>query len=84
MKYVIFKHKTGCLMPVITPQHVTHSSISIEDAIPVSAGFFTHSFVEGAFVHGESESLKLRPLLGDAELLNAVFNNSGMYAFLPM
>jgi hypothetical protein len=83
MKYVVFKHKSGIFMPVIIPQHVTHSMVKIEDAEPVSAGFFRMDG-KNAIVSGTSESLKLGPSLDDEQLLRDTLNNSGMYAFLDL
>lgn len=81
MKYVIFKYRQ-LLMPVIIPQHVTHSQVKIDDAFPVSAGFFKINRIGLCQVYGESESLKLKPAEGDEDLLNAVLNDSGTSAFL--
>jgi hypothetical protein len=81
MKYVIFKHKTGIFMPIIIPQHITHSMVKIEDCEPVSAGFFRIDN-ETVIPYGDSTSLKLGPSADDAELIQNVLNNSGMYAFI--
>ena len=62
MKYIIFKHNT-ILMPIIFPEHITHSSINIEiddkgnRAIPISAGFLNMKTFQ---VYGVSESLGLQ------------------------
>lgn len=38
MKYIILEQiRTGLKMPVIFPDHITHSSITIEGTPPVSA-----------------------------------------------
>lgn len=81
MKYVIFKHKT-VYMPILFPDHVTHSTIKIEGAEPVSAGFINTTTGE---VFGLSESLKLEPNEEiDAELCLRVLSNYGVYAFMDM
>lgn len=70
-------------MPVIIPEHVTHSSVTIKDAEPVSAGFFTLD--NGIKVTGRSQSLNLEPMPAlDQCLLTATLANAGMYAFLTL
>lgn len=39
MKYVMFK-RNNLMMPMIIPNHVTHSQVKIIGAEVVSAGFF--------------------------------------------
>lgn len=61
MKYVIFKQKQ-LLMPVIIPEHVTHSQIKIVGAKPISAGFFENeSGIVNTFGKSESLNLKSKP-----------------------
>ncbi len=82
MKYVIFKHKAGCFMPVIFAQHITHSMIKIEDCIADSAGFFA---LEGGvkILDEGSESLNLKPNKErDLLLIASTLMNAGTYAFL--
>lgn len=84
MKYVIFEQeKTGLKMPVIFPDHVTHNAITIEGAQPVSAGF---CFIDPEMILSisseSSDSLSLRPLPEDRELIIAMLMDMGMYAFL--
>lgn len=85
MKYVIFKHRSGMLMPVIIPDHVTHSSVNIKDARLNSAGFFNASYLKQVTILPMGiESLKLEPNAGrDAKLLENVLLNSGTSAFIP-
>lgn len=83
LKYVIFQVAEGMpFQPVIMPEHVTHSAVSIEGAKPVSAGFF--DVAEGCNPFGKSESLALSPHPRDAALLQATLLNMGMYAFLEI
>lgn len=85
MKYVIFKMKAGLLIPVIVPQHCTHSQVSVEGGEPISAGFFrfigNSKLVE---VYGESESLKLKPGERDEALLTGVLLSLPMSLFLDL
>lgn len=80
MKYVIFKYRK-VFMPVIIPEHVTHSQIKVTGAKPVSAGFFS-SGGGTVTVYGRSESLKLEPGERDPELLQSVVNGYGTMYFL--
>lgn len=79
MKYVIFKHKQ-LLMPVIIPEHVTHSQIKIVGAKPISAGFFEN---ERGIVNtfGKSESLNLKPKPEDARLIENTLYNAPTSSF---
>lgn len=84
MKYIIFEQvNTGLKMPVIFPDHITHSSVIIEGAQPVSAGFCQ---IEVKNIIGIlpqiSESLNIGPHPGDRELLISLLRNEGMYAFI--
>ena len=81
MKYIIFKHK-DLLMPVIFPDHITHSQIKIEDAIPISAGFVAIDLNGFTNVYGESDSLNLIPHEEDRFLLDNSLNNRGTVSFL--
>lgn len=84
MKYVVFElGSTGLKMPVVFPDHVTHSQIKIEGASPVSAGFCLVGTEEIVTIGtGKSDSLNLTPMAGDRELIIAVLCNAGMYAFV--
>lgn len=43
MKYVVFEQeKTGLKMPVLFPDHITHSSVKIEGTKVVSAVFLSN------------------------------------------
>lgn len=80
MKYVILKHKSGVLMPVIFPQHITHSMVSIKECKAINAGFW--KLENGSVVtYGESESLGLGRSDKDAALIQATLLNMGIYAF---
>lgn len=97
MKYVIFKKETNDIityMPVIIPEHVTHSSIKIDETNgrrePVnknkisvhSAGFF---YINGGMVKIEdkkSESLNIGPNMEtDKILITQTLSNAGIYGF---
>lgn len=84
MKYIVFEQEsTGLKMPVVFPDHVTHSQISIEGTRPVSAGFCLVGTEELVTIGtGKSDSLNLAPLAGDRELIVAALCNAGMYAFM--
>lgn len=86
MKYVVFElGATGLKMPVIFPDHVTHSQIKIEGASPVSAGFCFVGTEELVTIGTDrSESLNLMPMAGDRELIMAILCNAGMYAFMGL
>lgn len=63
-------------MPVIFPEHVTHSQIKLKGAKPISAGFFKLRGLTGIPVlYGESVSLKLKPHPNDADLLQMVMSD---------
>ena len=80
MKYVVFQY-AELYMPVIIPDHVTHSQISIEGATPISAGFFREN--EGlTSTYGKSESLNLVPHERDCRLLDMTLSNYGTMHFL--
>ena len=84
MKYVIFKRK-DLYMPIIFPEHITHSTIKIEDDETkiFSAGFLVISSMGLANVLPEkSESLQIGPSPFDAIILNRALLNSGTAAFL--
>jgi len=82
MKYIIFEdNKTGLIQPVIFGEHTTHSQVKIENATPVSAGFF-YIDKRGFVVSGESESLGLKPKDGDEEFLKLVLYNAGTMFFI--
>lgn len=72
MKYVIFKRKS-LLLPVIIPEHCTHSEVKIEGFTPIYAGFCSvrSGIVEVDLEHG-SESLGLKPGIRDAVLLTGL------------
>lgn len=84
MKYVVFEDiNTGLKMPVVFPDHITHSAIKIDCAKPVSAGFCIVGTEEIVTIGtGKSDSLNLSPAAGDRELIIAVLCNAGIYAFM--
>lgn len=84
MKYIVFEQEgTGLKMPVVFPDHITHSTIKIEGARPVSAGFCLLGTEELVTIGtGKSDSLNLAPMVGDRDLIIAVLCNAGVYAFL--
>ena len=82
MKYVVFK-RGSLYLPVIVPEHVTHSEISIEGATPVSAGFcHTDRLVIPTVSEEGSESLNLNPASNDTLLLTAALCNGTISFFL--
>lgn len=81
MKYVIFENHSQ-ILPVVFPDHITHSDIKIENAKPVSAGFVDVSYGGFCTVYGKSTSLKLDSRPVDSSILEDWYRNSGMYAFL--
>ncbi|WP_147382095.1 hypothetical protein [Parabacteroides sp. AF48-14] len=84
MKYVVFEQeRTGLKMPVLFPDHVTHSEIKIEGTKVVSAGFCLVGTEEIVTILQErSDSLNIGPAKGDRELIIAVLCNAGVYAFM--
>jgi len=81
MKYVIFEYNTF-YMPVIIPNHVTHSQVSVEDATPISAGFYTANGYGEIKLHGKSDSLKLKPHPRDSKLIGGALADMGTSYFL--
>ena len=82
MKYVIFKSKE-LFMPVIFPDHITHSQVKIEDSEVYSAGFLkisTTGFVE--VLPERSESLNIGPKEMDQSILIRAVHNFGTAYFL--
>jgi len=84
MKYVVFEQEgTGLKMPVLFPDHVTHSMVNIEGMKIVSAGFCLISGDEIVTIPSDiSDSLNIGPAKGDKELIVATLCNAGVYAFL--
>lgn len=83
MKYIIFKdEKTGLVQPVIFGEHTTHAQVMIERAKPISAGFCYLSPEGGLIVHGESDSLELKPNENDAGYLSLLLCNANTSFFL--
>ena len=84
MKYIVFEQEgTGLRMPVLFPDHVTHSQIAIDGAKPVSAGFVLIGGDNIVTVFPDkSESLNMGPIQGDRELILATLSGAGIYAFL--
>ncbi|MET0465291.1 MAG: hypothetical protein ABW007_19170 [Chitinophagaceae bacterium] len=84
MKYVVFKHDaTDQLMPVIFPEHITHADVTIEGALPVSAGFVYVDSRRRVTIPSniKATSLDLGPKDIDTNLIRDTLNNSGIYAF---
>lgn len=82
MKYVIFKYRQ-LIMPVIIPDHITHSQIVIKEAEPISAGFFRQE--RGMVkVYGKSESLALEPGRDDARIIDNALSDAPTSAFLDL
>ena len=81
MKYVIFREK-NMLHPVVFADHTTHSQISIEGAVPVSAGFVMQDKAGNIKCYGKSDSLKLTPGVNAEAIIASWLQNCGIYAFL--
>ena len=82
MKYVIFKR--GDLKHVVLcADHTSHSSLMVEGAKPVSAGFVSITD-KGVSCFGSSDSLNLSSKPEDDILVKAVLANCGIYAFLDL
>ncbi|WP_108822020.1 hypothetical protein [Dysgonomonas sp. Marseille-P4361] len=85
MKYIIFKdEKSGLIQPVIFGEHTTHSQIKLERAKPISAGFFYMDAEKGICIHGESDSLSLKPKEGDEMYLLFVIIGAGTSSFIDL
>lgn len=84
MKYVIFKDiKSGLIQPVLFGEHTSHHQVKIDNAEPVSAGFF--SFENGKTqVYGNSDSLKLEPKEADLDYIVKSFMNMGTIFFIEI
>lgn len=83
MKYVIFKMK-AIFIPVIMPEHGTHSCLKIEGAEPVSAGFFHINRMGLVEIDAErgSESLGLYPEPDDISLLMGTLCGAPVSSYL--
>lgn len=84
MKYVIFKNRGNLLLPVMFPDHVTHSQVKVLGARPVSAGFYKVGPLGGLNVNtfGKSESLGLEPKERDGDLIYMSLENYPTSSFL--
>lgn len=83
MKYVVFEDDvTGFKQPVIFGDHTVHSSVKVERAHPVSAGFCMIDNDGIVSTYGDAQSLGLKPKDGDATLLFYVIVNMGTCFFL--
>jgi hypothetical protein len=80
MKYIIFQCGPT-YMPIIFPNHVTHSQVKIVGAVAISAGFF-YKTSSGICTSGVSESLGLAPHSRDARLIDLALLNAGTSSFL--
>ena len=80
MKYVVFKSK-NVKHVVLAADHTSHSSISVEDATPISAGFFSIG-PDGVSCYGKSDSLNLSPSEEDPSLITRLLDNFGIYGFI--
>lgn len=84
MKYIIFEdEKTGLLQPVIFGEHTTHACVTIEGTKPIRAGFVSIG-KNGVVIHGESDSLNLKPDHSrDKRLIEFVIMGMGTMFFIP-
>jgi hypothetical protein len=91
MKYVIFKYINGGMtqyMPVIFPEHVSHSQVKLEGCEVHSAGFvqllLEQAEVPDLYIDKDSPSVSLGgigPQEEDLDWLAAAFNSEGTMAF---
>ena len=81
MKYIIFQ-ENDILKPVIFPDHINHSEIKLDKAIPISAGFLTINEFGMVEVYGQSESLKLKPKEDDDKILQNVLRNYSTHFYI--
>ena len=82
MKYIIFQ-ENDILKTVIFPDHINHSEIKLDKAIPISAGFMKLNSFGLVETYGKSESLNLKPKEDDERLLRlALSNTSNMSNFV--
>jgi len=90
MKYIIFEkvNKNSSLtdikliMPIMFPDHITHSQVKIKSAIPISAGFYKFNRLYDISVYGQSESLNLTSRSTDAEYIRRALVDMGTSFFL--
>jgi hypothetical protein len=84
MKYIIFKDTvSGLIQPVLFGEHTTHSSVKLDRAKPVSAGFF--DFSKGIpTIYGKSVSLNLEPGVDDLDYITKMFLNLGTMYFISL
>jgi hypothetical protein len=87
MKYIIFGHRLGQsgaqYMPVIFPEHVSHSQLLLEESEPVSAGFVEFEGTKVVSVYGTAGSMKdLAPHSRDKYLLEQTMKEATLCAFL--
>ena len=79
MKYLVFKHHS-LFMPVIFPDHISHSQVKLEDCELVSGGFYDD---RTGSVYGRAESVGLKPNKErDGVLIRSALLNSGTSSFL--
>ena len=90
MKYVIFKKTdeiTTTFFPVLIPEHITHSSVQIEEREKLeiySAGFCykkRNSSLLKIDTQRISESLSIGPKEKDFYILNNIISEAGIYGF---
>ncbi len=72
------------LMPIIFPEHVTHSQVKIRGSEIVSAGFFTMNSIGTVdeVLDDKSTSLKIGPKDGDKKILDRMLLGMGTSSFL--
>ena len=80
MKYIVFKSKM-MVMPVIFPDHITHSQMLMQSAVPISAGFINMQTFDA---YSNSESLKLKPHPLDTQILQMALSQYPVSCFMDM
>lgn len=81
VKYVIFK-RGMILIPLLFSDQIAHCEVNVEDAKPVSAGFFNLKTYEVS--KKGSDSLGLEPHKNDSKYFLAAIRNDTSSFFLDM
>lgn len=76
MKYVVFEEPNGARFPVLFGDQVTHASVALEGAKPISAGEFMLKNNGQVETYGYSASTKLKPRRSDARMIGLTLLNA--------
>ncbi len=90
MKYIIFEktNKNSSLtdhkliMPIMFPDHITHSQVKIEGCEAVSAGYYHLNSIGSVVIYGDSKSLNLLSRSNDKIYLEYALLGMGTNAFI--